>query len=90
MSNANPIRKARNDALALSEFRQYVGTYPDSELADNAEYWIGEILYAQRKCLEKLWKKYARPVGSSWRVNETFIKTSTRIHHLRASIAPKA
>src|SRR5690348_14302398 len=43
MSNANPIRKARNDALALSEFRQYVGTYPDSELADNAEYWIGEI-----------------------------------------------
>jgi tol-pal system protein YbgF len=38
-----------NDALALSEFRQYVRTYPDSELADNAEYWIGEILYAQKK-----------------------------------------
>ena len=38
-----------NDALALSEFRQYVGAYPDSELADNAEYWIGEILYAQKK-----------------------------------------
>jgi tol-pal system protein YbgF len=37
------------DALALSEFRQYVETYPDSELADNAEYWIGEILYAQKK-----------------------------------------
>jgi tol-pal system protein YbgF len=36
------------DALALSEFRQYVETYPDSELADNAEYWIGEILYAQK------------------------------------------
>jgi tol-pal system protein YbgF len=38
-----------NDALALSEFRQYVENYPDSELADNAEYWIGEILYAQKK-----------------------------------------
>ncbi len=37
------------DALALSEFRQYVETYPDSELADNAVYWIGEILYAQKK-----------------------------------------
>ena len=37
------------DALALSEFRQYVGTHPDSELTDNAEYWIGEILYAQKK-----------------------------------------
>ncbi len=37
------------DALALSEFRQYAGTFPDSELADNAEYWIGEILYEQKK-----------------------------------------
>jgi tol-pal system protein YbgF len=38
-----------NDALALSEFQQYVETYPDSELADNAEYWIAEILYAQKR-----------------------------------------
>jgi tol-pal system protein YbgF len=38
-----------NYDLALSEFRQYVETYPTSELADNAQYWIGEILYAQRK-----------------------------------------
>jgi TolA-binding protein len=38
-----------NYALALSEFQQYIETYPDSEMADNAEYWIGEILYAQKK-----------------------------------------
>jgi len=38
-----------NYDLAISEFRQYVETYPSSELADNAQYWIGEILYAQRK-----------------------------------------
>ncbi len=38
-----------NYELALSEFRQYVETYPDSELADNAQYWIGEILFAQKK-----------------------------------------
>jgi tol-pal system protein YbgF len=38
-----------NDALALSEFQQYVETYPDSDLADNAEYWIAEILYAQKR-----------------------------------------
>jgi tol-pal system protein YbgF len=41
-----------NDELALSEFRQYVETYPGSELADNAQYWIGEILYAQKKLPE--------------------------------------
>src|ERR1051326_6580573 len=38
-----------NYDLALSEFRQYVETYPSSELADNAQYWIGEILYTQKK-----------------------------------------
>jgi tol-pal system protein YbgF len=41
-----------NYPLALSEFKQYVETYPSSELADNAQYWIGEILYAQKKLLE--------------------------------------
>jgi tol-pal system protein YbgF len=41
-----------NDELALSEFRQYVETYPGSEVADNAQYWIGEILYAQKKLPE--------------------------------------
>src|SRR5215813_12230611 len=30
-----------NYDLALSEFRQYVEVYPSSELADNAQYWIG-------------------------------------------------
>jgi tol-pal system protein YbgF len=38
-----------NYDLALSEFKQYVETFPSSELADNAQYWIGEILYAQKK-----------------------------------------
>ena len=38
-----------NYDLALDEFRQYVETYPSSELADNAQYWIGEILYGQKK-----------------------------------------
>ncbi|MBI1761110.1 MAG: tetratricopeptide repeat protein [Acidobacteria bacterium] len=41
-----------NFDLASSEFKQYVETYPSSELADNAQYWIGEILYAQKKLPE--------------------------------------
>jgi tol-pal system protein YbgF len=36
-----------NYDLAISEFRQYVETYPSSEMADNAQYWIGEALYAK-------------------------------------------
>lgn len=41
-----------NNDLALSEFKQYVETYPSSELADNAQFWIAEILYAQKKLPE--------------------------------------
>lgn len=38
-----------NYDLAISEFRQYVETYPSSEMADNAQYWIGEALFAKRQ-----------------------------------------
>ncbi len=43
-----------NFDLAMSEFKQYVEIYPGSELADNAQYWIGEILYAQKKLPEAI------------------------------------
>ncbi|MDX2043731.1 MAG: tetratricopeptide repeat protein [Acidobacteriota bacterium] len=43
-----------NFDLALSEFKQYVETFPSSELADNAQYWIAEILLAQRKPAEAI------------------------------------
>ncbi len=41
-----------NFDLALSEFKQYVETFPSSELADNAQYWIGEIMVALKKLPE--------------------------------------
>jgi tol-pal system protein YbgF len=41
-----------NYPLALQEFKDYVETYPGSEMADNAQYWIGEIFYAQKKLPE--------------------------------------
>jgi tol-pal system protein YbgF len=37
-----------NYDLAVSEFRQYVETYPSSEMADNAQYWIGECYYSKK------------------------------------------
>ncbi len=43
-----------NYDLAISEFRQYVETYPTSEMADNAQYWIGEALYAKKKFAEAI------------------------------------
>ena len=43
-----------NYDLALSEFRQYVETYPASEMADNAQYWIGECLAAKKQYNEAI------------------------------------
>jgi tol-pal system protein YbgF len=38
-----------NYDLAASEFRQYVETYPSSEMADNAQYWIGECFFGKKE-----------------------------------------
>lgn len=38
-----------NYDLAIAGFREFVQGNPNSDLADNAAYWIGESLYSQRK-----------------------------------------
>jgi len=39
----------RNFDLAIAGFRQYLDTYPETDLADNAAYWIGECYFSQGK-----------------------------------------
>lgn len=34
--------------LAVQGFRAYISGYPDTELADNATYWLGECFYRQQ------------------------------------------
>ena len=36
-----------NYQLALINFRSFLEEYPQTRLSDNAQYWIGEIFYAQ-------------------------------------------
>ncbi|MBD3161829.1 MAG: tol-pal system protein YbgF [Candidatus Eisenbacteria bacterium] len=38
-----------NYRLALLGFREYLQKSPDSDLSDNAQYWIGECSYAQQE-----------------------------------------
>ncbi len=35
--------------LAIMEFQDFLSSFPDSDLADNAQYWIGECYYSQGK-----------------------------------------
>lgn len=49
----------KNYSLALSGFQEYLKRFPQSELADNAQYWIGEIFYTNKnynKALEEFLK----------------------------------
>ncbi len=41
-----------NYDLAKQGFAEYLKSYPDTELSDNAQYWIGECSYVQRKFSE--------------------------------------
>jgi len=35
--------------LAIASFKAYLETYPNADYADNAQYWLGEANYAQRR-----------------------------------------
>ena len=38
-----------NFDLAMREFQEYLSNFPNTDLADNAAYWIGESYYRQRR-----------------------------------------
>jgi len=56
--------KASNYSAAVAGFRQYLGAYPRGELADNAQYWLGEAFYVTRD-YEKAADAF-RAVGQQW------------------------
>jgi tol-pal system protein YbgF len=39
---------------AIAAFLQFLATYPDSSLADNAQYWLGEAYYVNKSFAEAL------------------------------------
>lgn len=60
-------------ALAIQGFQEYLDSYPNTALSDNAQYWIGESHYAQRKFKEsvddfdkllKIWPRSGKAAAS--------------------------
>lgn len=41
-------------ALAIQGFQEYLDLYPNTDVSDNAQYWIGESHYAQKKYREAI------------------------------------
>jgi tol-pal system protein YbgF len=40
--------------LAIQGFQDYLAAYPNTDLSDNAQYWIAECLYSQKKHKEAI------------------------------------
>lgn len=47
------LKKGQYDQ-ALAEFRQFLKQHPNSRYADNAQYWIGEVHYVNRRFTDAL------------------------------------
>ncbi|HEY8507921.1 MAG TPA: tol-pal system protein YbgF [Steroidobacteraceae bacterium] len=56
--------KAANYPAAITGFQQFLQNYPDSDLADNAQYWLGEVYYVTRDYPNAL--AAFRAVGERW------------------------
>ncbi len=51
-AGALALYSARDYQQATARFGEFVSTYPDHKLASNAQYWIGECYYSQRRFAE--------------------------------------
>ena len=51
-AGALALYSGRDYQQASSKFKEFVSVYPDHKLAGNAQYWIGECLYSQKRFAE--------------------------------------
>ena len=73
-----------NFDLAIQEYEQYLRAYPETDLADNAQYWIGECLYSQQKYKEALaaWDELFRRFPGSDKLPDARYKKGAALERL--------
>jgi tol-pal system protein YbgF len=61
---------------AVAAFQQFLATYPDSSLADNAQYWLGEAYYVNKSFPEALaaFQRVASKYPQSRKVPDALLK----------------
>jgi len=52
--NAFNLLRAKDYGKAAREFSSFLRTFPNSSLADNSQYWLGECYYGQRRFQEAI------------------------------------
>jgi tol-pal system protein YbgF len=73
-----------NFDLAIQEYEEYLRNYPDTDLADNAQYWIGECLYAKKQFGEAIaaWDTMLRTYPASDKIPDARFKKGMALERL--------
>jgi tol-pal system protein YbgF len=73
-----------NFDLAIQEYEEYLRAYPETDLSDNAQYWIGECLYSKQKYEEALlaWDELFRRYPGSDKLPDARYKKGTALERL--------
>jgi tol-pal system protein YbgF len=70
--------------LALSEFREYVKRFPDTERSDDAQYWIGVCLAGKQQFAEAIeaWEQLLQAFPSSDKLPDAYVKKGGALERL--------
>ncbi len=73
-----------NYDLAIEGFQEYLRAAPGSDLADNAQYWIGECLYGKQRYSEAIeaWNALLRDHTSSDKLPDARVKKGMALERL--------
>jgi tol-pal system protein YbgF len=73
-----------NYDLAIQEYSDYLRSYPDTDLSDNAQYWIGECQYSKQKYPEAIeaWDELLRQYPSSDKIPDARFKKGMALERL--------
>jgi len=73
-----------NYDLAIQEYREYLRNYPNTDLSDNAQYWIGECYYSKGRYNEAVaaWDELLRDYPASDKIPDARYKKGVTLERL--------
>jgi tol-pal system protein YbgF len=73
-----------NFDLAIQGYQEYIRSYPDTDLTDNAQYWIGECHYSKQKFEDAIeaWNVLLRDYPSSEKVPDARFKKGMALERM--------
>jgi tol-pal system protein YbgF len=73
-----------NYDLAIQEYREYLRNYPNTDLSDNAQYWIGECYFSKQRYAEAIdaWNNLLREYPASDKIPDARYKKGVTLERL--------